>query len=68
MVALESAALIVGILAGAFLGRRWALARNRNPMAWGLAGAILPLTVIVLWFLKPLPAPPEDAAGEEAEA
>lgn len=60
MDALDSAALIIGIVAGAFLGRRWALARNRNPMGWGLAGAILPLTVIVLWFLPPLSAPPEE--------
>lgn len=65
---IDSAALIVGIAAGAFLGRHWALARNRNPMAWGLAGALLPVTVIVLWFLKPLPAPAEDGAAEEAEA
>lgn len=68
MAALDSAALIIGIVAGAFLGRRWAISRNRNPMMWGLAGAVLPLTVIVLWFLKPLPAPPEDATAEEAEA
>ena len=67
MAALHSAALILGILVGAFLGRRWALARNRNPMAWGLAGAVLPFTVIVLFFLKPLPAPPDDATAE-AEA
>ncbi len=68
MTAIHSAAFIIGVAAGAFLGRHWALARNRNPLAWGLAGALLPVIVIVLLFLKPLPAPIEDTAGEEAEA
>ncbi|MBX7199280.1 MAG: hypothetical protein K1X51_07860 [Rhodospirillaceae bacterium] len=65
---IDTAALIVGIAAGAFLGQHWAIARNRNPMAWGLAGALLPVTVIVLWLLKPLPAPVEEVTAEEAEA
>lgn len=68
MDALQTAAFIIGIAVGAFLGRRWALARNRNPVAWGFAGAVLPVSVIVLLFLKPLPAPVDDDVGEEAEA
>lgn len=64
MTALHSAAFILGVALGAFLGRHWALARSRNPMLWALAGAVLPLTVIVLWFLKPLPAPAEETAEE----
>lgn len=66
MQAYHSAVLVIAIIAGAFLGRMFAAARNRNVMGWTLAGAILPATVIVLWFLKPLPAPEGDA--EEGEA
>lgn len=65
MAAFHSAVLVIAIIIGAFLGRRFAIARNRNVMGWGLAGAIFPATVIVLWFLKPLPAPDSD---EEVEA
>ena len=57
MAAFHSAVLVIAIILGAFLGRRFAVARNRNVMGWSLAGAVLPATVIVLWFLKPLPAP-----------
>lgn len=64
MQAYHSAVLVIAIIAGAFLGRMFAAARNRNVMGWTLAGAVLPATVIVLWFLKPLPAPEADA--EEA--
>jgi hypothetical protein len=56
MAAFHSAVLVIAIVAGALLGRRFAITRNRNVMGWGLAGAVLPATVIVLWFLKPLPA------------
>jgi hypothetical protein len=66
MQAYHSAILVVAIIVGAVLGRMFAAARNRNVMGWSLAGAILPATVIVLWFLKPLPAPEDDA--EEVEA
>jgi fucose permease len=66
MQAYHSAVMVIAILGGAFLGRMFASARNRNVVGWSLAGAILPATVIVLWFLKPLPAPEGDA--EEAEA
>ena len=66
MEAFHSAVMVIAIIAGAFLGRMFAAARNRNVMGWALAGAILPATVIVLWFLKPLPVPEGDA--EEAEA
>jgi hypothetical protein len=63
MTAFHSAVLVIAILAGAFLGRQFAT--TRNVMGWGLAGAVLPATVIVLWFLKPLPATESD---EEIEA
>lgn len=66
MQAYHSAVLIIAMVAGAWLGRQFAAARNRNVIGWSLAGAILPVTVIVLWFLKALPAPESDA--EEAEA
>ncbi|MHB1205694.1 MAG: hypothetical protein ACYCZX_09020 [Rhodospirillaceae bacterium] len=65
MAAFHSAILVIAIISGAFLGRRFAMTRNRNVMGWGLAGAILPATVIVLWLLKPLPALDSD---EEVEA
>ena len=64
MAAFHSAILVIAIIAGAFLGRRFAIARNRNVMGWGLAGAVLPATVIALWFLKPLPAPESDGEVE----
>jgi hypothetical protein len=66
MAAYHSAVLVLAIVAGAWLGRRFALSRNRNAVGWGLAGAILPATVIVLWFLKPLPAADRGDAAAEA--
>lgn len=67
MNALHSAAFIIGIAVGAFLGHRWAAARNRNALAWALAGAVLPVIVVALLFLKPLPAPVDDDAEDTVE-
>jgi len=51
---------LVSIVVFALLGRHLAKARNRNGLAWGIGGAVLPPVLAVLWFLRPLTA-------EEAE-
>ena len=56
---------LVSIVAFAWLGRHLAKARNRNGLAWGIGGAVLPPALIVLWFLRPLTA--EEAELDEPE-
>ncbi len=45
---------LVSIVIFVWLGRRMALARNRNGLAWGIGGALLPPVLLVLWRLRPL--------------
>lgn len=54
---------LISIVVFVWLARRLALARNRNVIAWGLIGAILPPALIILYVLKPLA--PEDEGDEE---
>ena len=53
-----------------WLGRRMAATRHRNRMAWGLAAAVLPPLLVILYFMRPLTPDEadEDEAGETAEA
>ncbi len=52
-----------------FAGLGWFLAnrRNRNGILWAVGGALLPLVLLVLLFLKPVADEPEDDAGELSE-
>jgi len=49
----------------AWLGRKLAMARNRNRMAWGLAGALLPPLLLILLMLRPLTV--EEADEDDVE-
>lgn len=55
---------LISIIVFVWLARKLAIARNRNVFGWGLAAAILPPAVIVLYALKPVAA---DASEEDAE-
>jgi hypothetical protein len=45
---------LISIIAFFWLGRRMALARNRNGLAWGIGGALLPPALLALLMLRPL--------------
>jgi hypothetical protein len=53
---------LISIVVFVWLARRMAVARHRNVLGWGVAGAILPPLLIILYALKPIAA--EDAADE----
>ena len=55
---------LISIAVFAWLGRRFALARNRNAWGWALAGAILPPVLVILYFLEPQEA---DVSEVDAE-
>lgn len=55
---------LISIAVFVWLARRMALARNRNVLGWSLAGAVLPLTLIILYALKPVAPEPEDDVDE----
>lgn len=58
---------LISIVVFVWLARRMAVARNRNVLGWGVAGAILPPLLIILFVLKPIAA--EDLAeDDEVEA
>jgi hypothetical protein len=57
---------LISIVLFVWLGRRMALDRNRNGLAWGIGGALLPPVLLVLLMLRPLP-PAETAEGEAGE-
>jgi hypothetical protein len=56
---------LISIVVFVWLGRRLALARNRNAWGWALAGAVLPPLLLILLVLKPL-APEDNADAEDA--
>lgn len=58
---------LISIIVFVWLARRLALARNRNVLGWGVAGAVLPPLLIILYALKPLaPEPSDEDDGEAA--
>ncbi len=60
---------LISIAVFVWLARRMAIARNRNVLGWGLAGAVLPPTLLILYALKPVPQEPDDdASGEDDDA
>jgi hypothetical protein len=48
----------------AWLGRRMAMARNRNVLGWAVGGAFLPPVLLVLWRLRPLTPAEADDGGD----
>ena len=56
---------LVSVLVFVWLGRRMAASRNRNKLGWGVAGGLLPPTLLVLLMLKPRTA--AEVAADEAE-
>jgi hypothetical protein len=54
---------LVSIVLFGWLGRHLALKRNRNGLAWGIAGAIAPPALLLL-FILPVPKA-EDTDAEE---
>jgi hypothetical protein len=57
---------LASIVIFGWLGRFLALKRNRHPLGWGLAGALFPPLLIILFVLKPLPEEAEEAEAAEA--
>ncbi len=45
---------LLSIAVFAWLGRRLAKSRNRNALAWGVGGALLPPALLALVMLRPL--------------
>lgn len=45
---------LISIALFAWLGRRLAKSRNRNALAWGVGGALLPPVLLALLMLRPL--------------
>lgn len=58
---------LISIVVFVWLARRMAVARNRNVLGWGVAGAILPPLLVILYTLKPIAAE-EAAEDQEVEA
>jgi len=58
---------LISIVVFVWLARRMALARHRNVLGWGVAAALLPPLLIILYALKPV-APEDEVSDEEAEA
>lgn len=54
---------LISIIVFVWLARRLAMGRNRNVIGWGVAGAVFPPLLIILYVLKPLAA--EDDAGDD---
>ena len=57
---------LASIMFFAWLGHFLADRRNRRAVGWGVAGAILPPLLIILFFLKPLADEPDEAEAAEA--
>jgi hypothetical protein len=55
---------LISIIVFVWLARRLALARNRSVMGWGLAGAVLPPSLLILYALKPLASEAEEEVEE----
>ncbi len=53
---------LISVVFFVWLARRLALKRNRNVVIWGVAGAVLPPALVILYALKPLP---EDGDADE---
>ena len=56
---------LISVVVFVWLGRHMAASRNRNTLGWGIAGGLLPPTLLVLWMLKPRTK--AEIAAEEAE-
>mgnify|MGYP003640491564 CR=1 FL=1 len=54
---------LISMIAFAWLGRRMAIARQRNGLGWGIAGALFPPILLILKFLNEKRE--IDAAGDE---
>jgi hypothetical protein len=55
---------LISIIVFVWLGRRLAVARNRNVIGWSVAGAVLPPLLVILYALKPLAADPDADEGQ----
>ncbi len=54
---------LISMIVFAWLGRRMAIARRRNSLGWGLAGALFPPLLLILKFLSERPVD-ADTGGE----
>ena len=55
---------LISMVLFAWLGRRMAKSRNRNGLAWGIGGALVPPVLLALLVLRPLTVEEADEAGE----
>ena len=58
---------LVSMVLFAWLGRRMAKSRNRNGLAWGIGGALVPPVLLALLLLRPLAAEAATDVGENGE-
>ena len=57
---------LASIMFFAWLGHFMADRRNRRAVGWGVAGALFPPVLIILFFLKPVPDEPQEPEAAEA--
>jgi len=57
---------LISVVVFVWLGRRMAIGRNRNKLGWGIAGGLLPPSLLILLMLKPRTK--AEAAADEVEA